>query len=276
MTATQQTKLFITAWKEVAGQALVSIGVAGGALTIMAGWSNEIASAEWLRRVVADYSAVMTLFFGFVVSPFRITISNKDAMALSFLLFYTSLAVGALILESGTQSNVPRWHNLIRVFVVSYIIWPVIFLISFGLRILTISDTSFTLVIFLSVISLCYCFINTLIPINAEILGLLLLLFICNWHALDRIRDTIFGIDFGNGYKRGALEITLTLMIVMILFFPTVLASKDVFRKGLSILIISAAVVFGTSAASQLEISQFTFPHLISCCTIRLPVVEIP
>ncbi len=273
MAVAQRARPDFLALRELGGQALMIAGVLGGALTIVDFWLPSVSSAAWLQWIAHRYSAGMKAAFSLVFSPLAIGISKEGYDTLSFLLFYGCLTVGAILIENKSGSLAPKLYKLGQIFIVAYIIWPVMFLVSFALGLLAFADKSYSIIMFLCAIALCHLFINNLVRVDAETLGLLLLLFICNLEALNKIRDVIFGVHFavGNSYKRALIEIVLTLLIVMILFFPAVLAPRNVFRKGLGFLIIGAITTFGISAISQVNVSQLSPSKLTHCCTLRAP-----
>ncbi len=242
-------------------------------LTIVSGWSNVVSPADWMAWAIDGFSQAMNSLFNFAASPFGVAISKNSSLTLSFLLFYLILTTGSLLLERGDSNYVPRMHNFMRLLIASYIVWPTIFLISFAMRTATFTDKSFTMIVFLCSIALCHIAINSIVRIDIEILGLILLYLMANLGALDRIGDAIYGVSFiaGGGYLRALLEIVLTLALVMALMFPAVLSPGSTFRKSIGTTVLAAAVILGLSAAWQFDYSKLRPSDLINCCETHAP-----
>jgi hypothetical protein len=273
MTVAGRVNADIPVWREASGKALVSIGAVGSVLTIVDGWSNVVPAADWMAWAIDGFSQAMTSLFNFAASPLGHVISKSGSATLSFLLFYLVLTTGSLLLGRSESGDVPRMHNFMRLLIASYIVWPTIFLFSFAMRRATFTDKSFTMIVFLCSIALCHILINSLVRIDVEILGLILLYLMANLGALDQIRDAIYGLSFiaGGGYLRAILEIFLTLSIVMALLFPAVLAPGPVFRKSIGTIVLAAAVLLGMSAAWEFDYSKLRPGDFSTCCEWRFP-----
>ncbi len=273
MTAAHRAKADIPVWKEAAAQALVWTGAVGSVLTIVVGWADVIAPAGWMRPATDGFLQAIQSLSGVAASPFGGAVSKEGAIALSFLFFYLILTTGSLLLERDDDGYIPKIQNFMRLLIVSYIIWPAIFLFSFAMRLATFTDKSFTMIVFLCAVALCHILINSLVRIDIEILGLILLFLLANLGTLDVIRDAIYGASFsaGGGYKRAVLEVVLTLALVMILLFPAVLATGSAFRKSVGTIVLSAAVILGMSAAWQFDYAKLSFSGLFNCCELKAP-----
>jgi hypothetical protein len=273
MTAANRAGADIPAWREAGAQALVWIGAVGGVLTIVVGWSNVVAPAEWLRWATDGFSRTMSALFGLAARPFGTGVSNDGVLTLSFLLFYLMLTAGSLLLERDDDGYIPKIQNFMRLLIVSYIVWPAIFLLSFAMRLATFTDKSFTMIVFLCSVALCHILINSLVRIDIEILGLILLFLLANLSALDVIREAIYGASFSvaGGYRRAILEIVLTLALVMAMLFPAVLAPGSVFRKSIGTIVLSAAIILATSAAWQFDYTKLSLSNYFHCCELRAP-----
>ncbi len=176
------------------------------------------------------------------------------------------------MLEENTSSLMPRLKRLVQVFVVSYLIWPCVFFLSFVFDLWIVSDRFSMLLIFLSCIALSCYFLNAVVPVDLDMLGLLVWFFMCNIVALANIAETIFGAKFiPNNSWHAASDILLTLLMIMVLFFPAVLAPKKVLKNGLKVMIIGAPMAFGIVAVTMLDISHLNLPRLPSCCEVRFP-----
>ena len=273
MTAASRVKADIMWWKEAGAQALVWTGAAGAILSIIAGWAGTIPAPSWMLLVTDGFLHAMQSLFGAAVRPFGASVSSETALALSFLSFYVILGAGSLLLDRDSGDYTPRMQNFLRLLIVSYIVWPAIFLFSFAMRLATFTGTPFTMIVFLCSVALCHVVINSLVRIDIESLGLVLLFLLANLVALDAIGNAIYGASSsaGGGYARALLEVVMTLALVMTMLLPAVLSPNQIFRRSIGVIVLTAAIILGASAAWEFDYSKLSLSRLFDCCQLKAP-----
>jgi hypothetical protein len=273
MTAASSAKAGISRWREAGAQALVFAGAAGAILSIAAGWSGTLPAPGGMLLVTDSFLRAMQSLFGAVANPFGATVSSEATLALSFISFYLMLGAGSLLLDRDDGDFTSRMQNFLRLLVVSYIVWPAIFLFSFAMRLATFSGTPFTMIVFLCSVALCHVFINSLVRIDIESLGLMLLYLLANLRALDAIGNVINGANSAavGGYTGALLEVVMTLSVVMVLLLPAVLAPSQVFRKSAGFIVLAAAITLGAGAAWEFDYSKLNLWRSLDCCHLKAP-----
>jgi hypothetical protein len=273
VTAVPRPAMVIPAWRILSGQVLFVAGISGGVLTILASWSNIAATMSWMHGVEDGFVRIINGLFLEAASLFSLGLTQEGAISLLFTLSYLAFIAGSFMIEMHTPVMISRLKRFVQVFIVSYLIWPFIFFLSYELHLWTGSDKYSVIFVFLATIALSSSLLNNIVPLDLETIGLLILFFICNVVSLAHVAEAIFGrqLNAASSFWRTAAEVLLPLLMIMVLFFPVVLTPRKIFKSGLIIMMIGAAIAFAVNALIALDISHLELPRLRHCCVLRLP-----
>ena len=225
-------------------------------------WSNFITLADWMHWLVSHFSFLMHQFWSYVASIIGITISKEISRILTFLLFYLSLTLGTIILESGKLNNTN--YSII----LSEFITPVIYVSFAWLSIWLVA----------SYVKLPLFFLGYLIKLYLGHFMYLMLGFVLLLVSIDLIRYTpdratrillliflILNVDVFLAAKdilirnsedlSDALPMLLavpSIIIAVAILVPAMLVPPKSLRRRLTFLLIGVVIIFGLSEASKL------------------------
>lgn len=244
-----------SALKEAGGQFFVWAGVAGTVLMIVSHWSSFVALAGWIASIVDYFSALLNRFWNFLGSIIDVQISSETATLLSFLLFYSSLIFGIILLAGRRKTRKSR--SIFNAF--CYGIRMFIFAAAMILIINTFVDRTAWLS---SVIQYPYPILLFVMPFivldlfpmeDRDILSYVMTIFIIiNYDIFDNAIKQIFG--FRSQYFMDSI-ISLSLAIVLasvVLLISSLLVPTRPLIKSVGVLLAGVVSIFGLSEISKM------------------------
>lgn len=232
--------------KEIRGQFLAWFGIVGGAMTVANHLSDFVTVADWMHWLVGNFSAMLYEFWRLLIG---IPISKELASSLNFLVFFTSLSIGSIILSGRIRRD--KWDiNIILIvaFVTTYHLATELF----GYHKFTLAGyelvdnvVGYLLgLIPLTVLILQGTTINKIIPTI-----LLVTLFAITFQLANEFIVFVWlHLNFGQFARNWIIMFFVTLIFML----PLITAPTTALVKRVAFLLIGVAVIFGLSEASIL------------------------
>lgn len=239
-------------------------GIVGGALVIVNHWSNFVTLADWMRWLSEHWIALLHQFWSFVAALIKLSIPKEISIALSMVVFYTSLSVGTIIMEGRANSNI------LRVISVPFVVFGALIILYFSDQnkvvtsdiyndIITspLDQHSFYITIFLSN------FIGALLVTEGYARYRFTAAILCTVFAiinLKQIQELFYfthilpdAVTTISKWRNLYLNFLFALLIILL---PVILAPTRPLIKRLAYLLIGVALIFGLSELSK-QVERF-------------------
>lgn len=232
--------------REIRGQFLVWFGIVGGAMTIANHLSDFVTVADWMHWLVGNFSEMLYEFWRLLIG---VPISKELASSLNFLVFFTSLSVGSIILCGKIRQD--KW-GLNIILIVAFVTIYNLATELFGYHKFTIAGDE--------LVDNVVGYIFGLIPLTMIILQgitikkiiptiLLITLFAITFRLANEFIVFVWQhLNFGQFVGNWIIMFFVTLIFM----FPLITAPTAALVKRVAFLLIGVGIIFGLSEVSIL------------------------